>query len=56
MKKDLLNEFQIEELEQRFEMSWISKAEVSVTTSVGTIKVQQSFEQAPPPPVINIPK
>lgn len=31
-QKEFLNQFQVEELEKRFEMGWIDKAEVEINT------------------------
>lgn len=45
MKKqtEILNRFQLEELEQRYEMGWrLKKVEAEVKTDAGTIKFDSS--------------
>lgn len=41
----LLEKFQVEELEKRFEFSWISSVEVTVPTDSGPVVVTIPVEQ-----------
>lgn len=42
-QNEMLNRFQLEELEQRYEMGWrLKKVEAEVKTDVGTIKFDSS--------------